>query len=329
MNSKNNIRQREPLIRVGVILPEDKISEIDIEISETSEYLLYSNNQSYKIKKRLLHFSTSGTMISSSMSVKSTEWSIEPLKKISVQPGSGIKVMGVRVGRNFHWQKEIDVYLPGIIKLSLIDGNMLLINNIYLEEYLMCVATSEMSAECPLELIEAQTIAARSWILSNVGHKHSSLNIDVCNDDCCQRYMGTGQLTQRAIEASQLTRGQVLVDQEGRLIDANYSKNCGGIIESPQHVWSVTKPGQRAAPDAPPGSPARDFFPLTADKLDEYLTGSWLAETDVFCSPNVVPEQELPWYLSKVDEGGGRFRWTVEYNREDLEQVLKAKFFAR
>ena len=70
-------------------------------------------------------------------------------------------------GRGFHWQKQIDISIKGSIKIRNVDGYLFLINEIGMENYLMSVATSEMSGECPEALLEAQTIAARSWLMAS------------------------------------------------------------------------------------------------------------------------------------------------------------------
>ena len=93
-------------------------------------------------------------------------------------------------GRGFHWQKQIDISIRGSIKIRNVDGYLFLINEIGMENYLMSVATSEMSGDCPEALLEAQTIAARSWLMASEEQKHKDLGIDACNDDCCQRYQG-------------------------------------------------------------------------------------------------------------------------------------------
>jgi stage II sporulation protein D len=159
--------------------------------------------------------------------------------------------------------------------------------------------------------------------------KHPGLPIDRCNDDCCQRYQGTSFLTERALEAVGSTRGQAIFDSRGGILDANYSKSCGGIIEAPEFLWGNPKPGQRAAIDAPAGSATGRFLPVTEENLSDYLQGSWLQSCDVFCSPSVVPEHDLPRYLGGVDEGGHYFRWQIRYQREDLERLLREKVFNR
>ena len=86
-------------------------------------------------------------------------------------------------GRVFHWQKKIDVKYWGKIDFIVREKNLLAINEVKLEDYLKCVATSEMSQNCPSEFLISQTIVARSWILANIEQKHKELNFDVCNDE--------------------------------------------------------------------------------------------------------------------------------------------------
>ena len=90
-------------------------------------------------------------------------------------------------------------------------GSILLINQLPLEQYIKYVATSEMSAECPPALLEAQTVAARSWLLSNRGVNHIYSQFDVCNDDCCQRYQGITELSNEVESAIHNTYGKVLL----------------------------------------------------------------------------------------------------------------------
>ena len=87
---------------------------------------------------------------------------------------------------------------PSNVEVKIHDGYLFVINHLPLENYLMCVATSEMSGSCPPSLLEAQTIAARSWLLAAFEQKHKDIHIDACNDDCCQRYQGIANLTKSA-----------------------------------------------------------------------------------------------------------------------------------
>jgi len=322
----------EPTLRVGVVLPEDEMDTVHLRIPER-DYLISTNNGPDRALRSL---AAKVAVEGQEVVFLSEAGVVGPAKALMLSPeeedplerGAGIHLRGVVTGRGFHWEKRFHPTICGTLEFSVCRGRLLVVSELPVEDYLPGVIAGEMSGDCPLEFLKSQCLVARSWVLAHTEDKHPELPIDRCNDDCCQRYHGTIDLTGAVLEAVRSTRGQVLVDRRSRVIDANYSKSCGGIIETPQNVWSVPKSGQRAAVDAPAGSEAHRFLPLTEDNLDEYLTGSWLKGTDIFCSPDVVPERDLPKYLSKVDEGGGHFRWRVSYNREDLETILRSKFFA-
>ena len=41
----------------------------------------------------------------------------------------------------------------------------------------------------------------------------------------------------------------------------------------------------------------------------------------------MVPDDDLPKYLGRVDDGGGHFRWSITYTREQLARILATKLF--
>lgn len=325
--------QREPMIRVGIVLPADGMKRLRIDVPATAHRLMAGAVAAGELAGTAAEVMAEGGRVRITWAGL-TVGPVDVLKLVPPTPPTGAPAAGVVVhdvltGRGFHWQKRISPAHEGVLEFRAYDDFLLVVNEVGLEEYLPGVITAEMSGECPLEFLKSQCLVARSWVLAHSENKHPEWPIDRCNDDCCQRYQGSMGLTPRAVEAVRATRGEVVLDRTGAIIDTNYSKSCGGIIEAPENVWFVHKPGQRSALDAPPDSPAQRFFPVTHDNLDEFLTGSWLASADVYCSPNVVPDAELPRYLGSVDEGGGHFRWTVRYTREELERILRQKVFDR
>jgi stage II sporulation protein D len=237
---------------------------------------------------------------------------------------AGILVRDVPAGRGFHWQKRLDQILPGTLELTAGRQGVVLVNELPLETYLAGVITAEMSAACPLEFLKAQAIVARSWLLATTEPKHASEPFDRCNDDCCQRYQGIGGLTAAALAGVHDTRGVVLLNPVGKILDANYSKCCGGITETPWAVWGLGKPGIKPVVDAPPGALERRFFPVNDENLDEYLEGEWLTATQIYCGPNAVVPESLGRYLGRVDRPGDYFRWKVRYPRGEFEELLRA-----
>jgi SpoIID/LytB domain protein len=178
-----------------------------------------------------------------------------------------------------------------------------------------------MGAECPPALIESQTIAARSWMLANIEQKHIQMGMDVCNDDCCQRYQGSSNLTTQSIAGARNTEGQVLLYKD-KICDARYSKSCGGMTETFHTIWPGNDPEylQNIA-DAPDGF-VHSSLPLS----NEQKVIEWIDSIPAtFCSSKTIPESTLKKYLGSVDEQGTYFRWQIEYSQKELCDLLNNK----
>jgi len=164
----------------------------------------------------------------------------------------------VTIGINFHWERKEDQTFKGSLKIIIENEKLTAINILPLEDYLVSVISSEMSATSSLELLKAHAIISRSWLLAqtekgkNLQHsgkiyqsisetpeeyirwydREDHLNFDVCGDDHCQRYQGiTRQSTELVEQAIDETRGMLLMDGEN-VCDARFSKSCGGISET-------------------------------------------------------------------------------------------------
>ncbi len=331
MLEPNVIPNSEPTIHVGIVLPEDDFTSLSIRIPNGEDYQLEFSGQSFLIDPQTeLFFKLSGEHIQFKIGEKeysaANEIRLFPVfKSESLKPKQGVTVKNVLAGRQFHWRKYINVTLPETLIIRKYENKLILINALPLEKYLMCVATSEMGADCPIALLEAQTIAARSWLLANVEQKHRHLGMDVCNDDCCQRYQGTTFLTEHSIKGTENTRGLVLLYQD-KVCDARYSKSCGGVMEAFENIWDgASLPYTKIKADAEK-EPPEWHKPLS----DEQNLKIWLKSTpETFCSPHVVPEETLKKYLGGVDEEGHYFRWTIRISQEALTNHLNKQFSAQ
>jgi len=318
----NQIPTEEPDLRVGIILPEDKKKTLTIEVPQKPVYELSAIDKSLSIHvSGTMHFELQNNNKIKTSHGSSAVWTIRPLTAVSVYACSGQRIHAVPAGRGFHWQKPIDVFLSGTVEISVFQQHLLVINELPLEEYLMCVATSEMSAACPPALIESQTITARSWMLANIEQKHTDLRMDVCNDDCCQRYQGNNNLTDQSIAGATETRGQVLLYRE-EICDARYSKNCGGMMETFSTIWNGSDHAYLSNnPDAYGPYPHINL-PLT----DEKNVQEWIdAIPAAFCSPHMVDQSTLKKFLGSVDEAGNYFRWQFSYSQQELTTLLSEK----
>ena len=317
----------EPWIRVGIVLAEDRKTEVEIvpAASCVAAGRRLEPGQSWTVRVGGRSLSASGprdrvtTGPDGLLEVAPRDPPVDPSAPTAV-------VRGIVAGRSFHWRKEINVSYAGAFEFRLRDGFVEVVNRVPVEAYLLGVITGEMSGECPPDFMKAQAVAARSWLLSHPhGGEHADDPFEWCNDDHCQRYHGADDVSPAARDALAACRSEVLVTASGAICDANYSKSCGGVFADPELIWGRAKEGQHVAHDAPADDPVRAFPEVTDANARDYLTGDWLQRTRVFCSPAVVAEKDLPRYLGRVDEAGSYFRWTVDIPVRDLVANLAAK----
>ena len=322
--------QTEPVVKIGVVLAEDKADPVELQLPD-SQYTI--SGETGVVVENLSNVSMRVDHQGDEISIK---WAgkalggyqqirLDPVEPVPMQTGVGITVRGVVAGRGFHWQKRVDQAYAGSLILSAAPGGIVVVNELPLEDYLVGVITAEMSGACPVEFLKAQCVVARSWLLAMTEPKHDDDPFDRCNDDCCQRYQGTDDLSSAAIEAVNGTRGLVLMAPDGKVLDANYYKSCGGVTELAEHVWGDLKSGIDCIVDAPADDPVQAFMPVTEDNFDAYLDGQWLKNTRAYCSTHVVSLDIIRKYLGRVDEVDDYFRWTVSYTRSELEAVLRDK----
>ncbi|NQT62055.1 MAG: SpoIID/LytB domain-containing protein [Candidatus Marinimicrobia bacterium] len=302
------------IIRVGIVLPEDKIQEITI--SWSAELELESNVPDLKAVQSIsLVVEDDGISLKnlSNIATQSTITLACPDQVESLSTKYGFHIDSVVAGRGFHWEKRIEVDLPGKLDISIQDGFLKVINFVDVEAYVACVATSEMGSEAPSDLLAAQTVVARCWSLSLAEAKHLTDGYDVCNDDCCQRYQGTSYLTNHSLKAAIETHGEVLVYDE-KVIDARYSKNCGGMVEAYETVWEGGEVPYLIplwdGPEQKPGYAVDDFE-------------MHYAYDEAYCSSKRFQKVNLSGMLGKVDVSGSYSRWEQVMTKADILKNLK------
>ena len=212
---------------------------------------------------------------------------------------------GVTIGVKFHWERQEDQTFAGDLKI-IVDGNRLLaINIIGVEDYLLSVISSEMSATASEEFLKAHAVISRSWVMARVDahpetvipadpfnlpelitwlyatretavrtgdeyiktydHQDHKL-FDVCADDHCQRYQGLTRATgEKVRNVIDATWGQVLM-YDGRLCDARFSKCCGGKMEKFSTCWQDKDYDYLQPLNDAPGHGDGECFCNTSDK---------------------------------------------------------------
>lgn len=253
-------------------------------------------------------------------------------------PDSRFTVHNVRIGIGFHWDQTLDQTFTGDCRLVADGENVVVINDVDIEDYLKSVISSEMSSEAYPPLLRAHAIISRSWALAQIMHKshgakpstaeitigetvkwydHDDHSLyDVCADDHCQRYQGVSRICNKAaIDAIEATRGMVLVDADGQLCDARFSKCCGGIMEEFSACWEPKDYSYlKAVSDTDPSS--------EADVSDEKLAHQWImSRPEAFC--NCADSSILSKVLNDFDLATKDFyRWKVEYGIDELSRLV-------
>jgi stage II sporulation protein D len=156
-------------------------------------------------------------------------------------PAANAEGVGVRV---------LDRRFRGTILLYLNDrGSINVINRVGFEDYLRGVVPREMGPKIydDLDALKAQTVAARTYALKNMG-EFLVEGYDICATPRCQAYGGMDweqDLTDQAIAE---TASEVLV-YRGELADSLYSSTCGGHTEDVEVVFPLkAEPYLRGVP---------------------------------------------------------------------------------
>lgn len=244
----------------------------------------------------------------------------------------------VVIGVNFHWQRTESQTFKGELRFIVEEGEVRAINRIDVEEYLVSVISSEMSAASSLEFLKAHAIVSRSWLYaqllrkekvgqSTLGWENGSEIVrwyaredhalfDLCADDHCQRYQGVTRVQNpNVIRAVKETAGLVL-KYGGEVCDARFSKCCGGVTELFSSCWENDDPAYLQA--------FRDFDcdkPLP-DLSTEEGARRWIEdEPQSFCLTN--DKNVLSQILNGYDrETNDFYRWTLEYSQEELSLIV-------
>lgn len=228
----------------------------------------------------------------------------------------------VVIGIGFHWQQKRDFKYAGSLKFVVDGENVVAINTVGIEDYLLSVISSEMKASSSLELLKAHAVISRSWVMKMVerhdtasGKEQKPASRDwtvaedgtpvletwfdqddhglfhVCADDHCQRYQGltmaTGENVRKAIDQ---TWGEVLKYGD-ELCDARFYKCCGGLTETFETCWE--------------------------DVPHPYLT----VVEDPFCDTD--DQAVLSQVLNDYDLQTRDFHdWTVRYTKSELSEIF-------
>ncbi len=109
----------------------------------------------------------------------------------------------VTIGVNFHWERMEDQSFAGALKIIVEKDRLTAVNVVGVEDYLLSVISSEMSAAASEEFLKAHAVISRSWLMAQIassrkGHEVSvppevvDLQSLVLNLDCMMNRSGDG-----------------------------------------------------------------------------------------------------------------------------------------
>ncbi|HQR34162.1 MAG TPA: SpoIID/LytB domain-containing protein [Blastocatellia bacterium] len=129
---------------------------------------------------------------------------------------------------------------PQSVKVRSVSENVT--RELPLEEYLVGVLAAEASVETQPEALKAQAVISRTFALRNPG-RHAREGFDFCSTTHCQRFiLPKARQYEAARRAVAATRGEVLRDRNGNVIDAYFHAACGGVTANLETLWGVEAP---------------------------------------------------------------------------------------
>jgi stage II sporulation protein D len=153
-------------------------------------------------------------------------------------------------------------------------SGVLTVNAVDLEDYVRGVVTEESPASWPEEALEAQAVAARTYVLADAP---ASSEYQVYADTRSQVYGGLSGESSSGNAAVSDTAGQV-VESGGRVIPTYFFSSSGGHTEDIQDVWLGTTPvSYLTGVSDPYDDAADDPYYRWSDKLSLATAASRLA----------------------------------------------------
>ena len=269
----------------------------------------------------------------------------EAIEFIPQEDNCSFTLHNVTIGISYHWERQEEQTFIGTLKLISDVENVIAVNVLPVEDYLVSVISSEMSATSSLEFLKSHAIISRSWLLAQIENRdkktvHKSLQqniqddkdclirwydredhtlFDVCADDHCQRYQGITKASNPSVaKAVKETEGMVLMYGD-EICDARFSKCCGGVSETFDTCWE-----DKDYPYLQPVSDNTDNQTIPDLSIEENAE-KWIRSTPkAFCDTHDV--NVLRQILNNYDQETTDFyRWKVEYSQKEISELIHRK----
>ena len=149
----------------------------------------------------------------------------------------------VRSSKNPHFTYKGDMYARVVNRSGA--KTLEIINIVSLKNYLKGVVPSEVYSAWPMETLNTQAVAARTYAVFHINFARRYMRKkrvwDVGDTIVYQAYTGISLTTKRTNMAVNATEGQILT-HNGAVIQAYYHADSGGQTEAAANVWDLEIP---------------------------------------------------------------------------------------
>ncbi|HHU92997.1 MAG TPA: SpoIID/LytB domain-containing protein [Halanaerobiaceae bacterium] len=310
--SNYSLPETIPTIRVGIV---DDVKKVSFKVGSPFNILDQDNNILMQGSGELAYsidFTNSVFNIYEKDQLVKSFKNLDLIRIEAVDKNYPILLYDISYGAGYFWAGTEDRQYRGLMELYPAGSRSFhIINILNLEEYLFSVVPAEMPAWWPDEAIKAQTIAARSYAISNMG-RHRNRNYDLCDTVHCAAYNGIKSETERSNKLILETLGEV-AKYNNQVINTVFSSNSGGYSEKSLEIWGNDLPYLQGANNLLDTSYQ---FPLEPYELEKWLR----EETESYSNTSFAGNNTYRWLKIL-----GSDYFAEKYNLEELLDIVAVK----
>lgn len=190
----------------------------------------------------------------------------------------------------------------GVLEVTAHEKGLRLINEVLLEDYLTKVVPSEMPAYSALEALKCQSIAARTYAISDMLNNRFESSGFYVDDSTQSQVYNNIKTYPKTNEAVNTTKG-IIMTYGDKPIDAKYYSSSAGTGVNFSDIW------------------------FNADDSSE--NKPYLSTQNYIIPMSNLPKTEKEWLefyknteLKAIDSASPYFRWKIEFSKETLENSL-------
>lgn len=251
----------------------------------------------------------------------------------------------VTIGVNFHWERKEDQRFAGALKIIVDKDKLTAVNVVGVEDYLLSVISSEMSASASEEFLKAHAVISRSWVMAQIAsaetkkkpavpegvHDLPSLltDLDCRTHDCGENTDGIHEYVKwydhedhdifDVCADDHCQRYQGLTRATGETVRRVIDRTWGQVLEYEGELCDT-----RFSKCC--GGTMEVFSSCWADQDRPYLqplkdTPGHEEQGECFC--NTQDKAILAQVLNNYDQETVDFyRWRVEYGRKEISELI-------